>query len=390
MVSTKSKHPVPASQVSNLERQRPLRILHIFGSMTRGGSETWMMGIFRKIDRSQFQMDFLVNSQAPGDYDAEIRSLGSRVIPCSIANPFGYIASLYRIVQDYDIVHSHVHHFSGIVLLVAKLAGVKTRIAHSQINSAALEANAGLARRFYLNLMLWLIRKYCTIGLAPSEQAVGDLFGTKWAQDPRYRILSCGIDLTPFDEQVDRAAIRAELGIGIDDFVIGHVGRFDPQKNHRFLLEIFAQLVEQKSNARLLLVGRGCLESQIQAQAIELGISDLIIFAGVRADVPRLMLGGMDVFLFPSLCEGLGLVLIEAQAAGLPCVISDVVPSEADLVSALISRVPLSAASSHWAKIVLEMKNRSFQKNTALSIVKNSHFNLTISIENLIKIYQCK
>ncbi len=381
-------NPAPANQLAKLEQQRPLRILHVFGSMNRGGSETWMMSVFRKIDRSRFQMDFLVNNQAPGDYDAEIHSLGSQVIRCSMANPFGYVANLYRIVRDYDIVHSHIHHFSGLVLTVAKLAGVKIRIAHSHTNSAALEANAGLARRFYLDLMKRWIKQSNTIGLAPSEQAAVDLFGTNWAKDPRYRILSCGIDLTPFDEWVDRVAIRAELGIGADDFVIGHIGRFDLQKNHRFLLKIFAEFVNQKPNARLLLVGRGALESQIQAQAIELGLSDRIVFAGVRADIPRLMLGAMDVFLFPSLCEGLGLVLIEAQAAGLPCIFSDLIPPEVDLVPRLMARVSLSSAPSVWVSEILKMSNDYCPRATARMMVENSLFNVKVTLKTLENLFR--
>ena len=180
------------------------------------------------------------------------------------------------------------------------------------------------------------------------------------------------------------------MDIPTDAFVIGHVGRFAPQKNHQFLLKIVAEIAQQEPNTRLLLVGTGSLRSDIEQQLDQLGLTDKVIFAGVRSDVPRLMLGAMDVFLFPSFYEGLGLVLIEAQAAGLPCVISDVVPEEADVVESLMKRLSLSHSASKWARVVLAQKKASLpiKQFDALSILqKDSPFSIEISAEKLTNIY---
>jgi glycosyltransferase involved in cell wall biosynthesis len=388
-----------ASQLESIEFDRRedrqiVRILHVVGSMSVGGIETWLMNVLRSIDRDRFQMDFLVHTDQPCFYDEEIRSLGSKVIPClNQSNPWLYSRNFSRILhqnEPYNVVHSHLHYFTGLVMRIAAKAGISGRIAHSHNDTSTAEATAGVVRRGYRTLMNKWIKRYSTVGLACSDRAAIDLFSSNWAQDSRYQVLFCGLDLRPFEQTVDLRMVRSKLGIPEDALVIGHVGRFEHQKNHAFLIEIAAEVAKQTPNIHLLLIGDGCLCPQIKAQVQEMGLENITTFAGIRSDIAKLMLGAMDVFIFPSLYEGLGLALVEAQSAGLPCVISDAVPTEADIVSALISRVPLSAASSDWAKIVLEMKNKSFQKNTALSIVKNSHFNLNVSMENLIKIYQYK
>lgn len=387
---TELKYPLPAIQVSNLDDPRPIRILHVVGSMNAGGIETWLMNVLRSIDRNRFQMDFLVHTNQPCFYDQEIRTLGSRIIPClNPSNPWQYTRNFSKILQQerpYDVVHSHVHHFSGLVLKLADHAGVPIRISHSHTNTSGVRLK--IARKLYLVLMDRWIRLYSTVGLAASCGAAADLFSCNWQQDPRYRILFCGIDITPFKENLDRATIRAELGIEPETLVIGHVGRLEPPKNHQFLIEIAAKVAEQQPNLCLLLVGEGSLRSQLEEKVRELGLGDRTIFTGGRSDVPRLMMGAMDVFVMPSHYEGLGLALVEAQAARLPCIVSDVVPSEADLVGDLICRLSLSTSPATWAKIVLEMKNKSSQQSTVPSAVENSHFNLTISNQNLIKVYQ--
>lgn len=392
MESTGLIDQLESIQLNSGTERKPIRILHVVGGMVAGGIETWLINVLRSIDRDRFQMDFLVHTNQPCFYDEEIRTLGSKIIPClNSSNPWQYSRNFNRILQQhepYDFVHSHLHHFSGLVMRIAAKAGVQGRIAHSHNDTSTMETTAGVARRGYLALMNKWIGKYSTVGLACSEQAAIDLFKSNWKQDARYQVLLYGLDLKPFEQTIDRQMVRSKLEIPQDALVIGHVGRFDHQKNHEFLIEIVAEVAKQIPNIHLLLIGDGCLRPQIEAQVTEMGLGNVTTFAGLRADIAKLMLGAMDIFIFPSHYEGLGLVLIEAQAAGLACVISDAVPTEADLVSALISRVSLSASSSHWAKIVLEMKNKSFQKNTALSIVENSHFNVTISNQNLIKIYQ--
>lgn len=375
-------------------KQRPIRILHVVGGMNRGGVETWLMHVLRHIDRDRFQMDFLVHTEKPCPYDDEARALGSKIIPClSPSKPWLYGRNFKRILREYgpyDIVHSHVHHFSGYVLYLAKQAGVPVRIAHSHNDTSAIDAKAGLHRQLYLSLTKWSISWCSTVGLGCSCNAVADLFGAAWKTDTRWQVLDYGVDLKPFYDRVDSIGVRAELGIPADAFVIGHIGRFETQKNHLFLLEIAAEVAKQEQKMHLLLIGDGSLRSDIEQKVVQMGLSDRVTFAGNRSDVPRLMLKAVDVFLFPSLHEGLGLVLIEAQAAGLPCVFSDVVPEEADLVRPLLQRISLSKSASIWAEAVRSARSNAsaISQRDALAIVENTPFNIAASVKKLTEVYE--
>lgn len=369
------------------------RILHVVGGMPRHGSETWLMHVLRNIDRQQFQMDFLVHTLEPHAYDDEIRALGSRVIPClHPSKPRLYAKHFKQVLQEYgtyNIVHSHVHHYSGFVLRLAHEANIQTRIAHSHSDTIQQQAKAKVLRKAYFRLMRTWISRYATVGLAASQAAASALFGSTWQTDPRWQVLHCGIDLSPFKIVVDSSALRAELGISTDAFVIGHVGRFCEPKNHTFLIEIFAEVVKKESNSYLLLVGDGILRPEIERKINQLGLSDQVIFAGIRSDVHQLMIGVMDVFLFPSLYEGLGLALIEAQAAGLPCIFSDVVPKEADIARDLLCRVSLSQKAVVWANAIISRQNsnKKVDKSDVVESLKNSKFNIKKSIKELQKAY---
>ena len=373
---------------------KSIRILHVVGGMNRGGLETWLMHVLRNIDRDRFQMDFVVHTEKPCPYDDEARVLGSKIIPClSPSKPWLYGRNFKRILREYgpyDIVHSHVHHFSGYVLYLAKQAGVPVRIAHSHNDTSAIDAKAGLHRQLYLSLTKWSISWCSTVGLGCSCNAVADLFGAAWKTDTRWQVLYYGVDLKPFYDQVDSIGVRAEFGIPADAFVIGHIGRFETQKNHLFLLEIAAEVAKQELKMHLLLIGDGSLRSDIEQKVVQMGLSDRVTFAGNRSDVPRLMLKAVDVFLFPSLHEGLGLVLIEAQAAGLPCIFSDVVPEEADLVRPLLQRISLSKSASIWAEAVRSAKSdaSTISQRDALAVVENTPFNIAASVKKLTEVYE--
>jgi glycosyltransferase involved in cell wall biosynthesis len=374
-----------------------IRILHVLGGMNRGGIETWLMHVLRHVDRDRLRMDFLVHTTEPCAYDDEIRSLGSKIIPClDPSRPWLYARNFKRLLQEYgpyDIVHSHVHHFSGYVLRLAQEAGVPVRIAHCHKDSSPLEANAGLHRRFYLTLMKGLIVRHATLGLGCSQVATIDLFGSGWKNDPRWRLLYYGIDMLAFREGVDSLDFGTELGIPVNAFVIGHVGRFHEQKNHRFLLEIFANIAKREPQAYLLLVGEGPLRPNIEEQALSMAIRDRVIFAGARSDIPQLMMGAIDVFLFPSLTEGLPMVGIEAQAAGLPMILSDVITKEVNKIPSQIKQISLSQPVSMWADAVLAARNAKSHITQAdsLAVLENSEFNIVYSVKRLTKTYaeQC-
>ncbi|NJK58771.1 MAG: glycosyltransferase family 1 protein [Pleurocapsa sp. SU_5_0] len=378
--------------MTSLDRQT-IRILHVVGGMNRGGIETWLMHVLRHIDRDRFQMDFLVHTTQPCPYDDEVRALGSKIIPClDPSKPLLYARNFKRILGEYGpyhIVHSHVHHFSGYVLYLAKQAGVAVRIAHSHNDTSAIDAKAGLHRRLYLTLTKWLIDRYAKLGLSASHQVRTVLFNQAWKTDSRWQILYCGVDLIPFRDIVDSVAVRAEFGIPANAFVVGHVGRFEEQKNHLFLLEIAAAIAQKQPNMRLLLVSDGSLRPQIKQKSIEMGLDKYVIFAGLRSDVPRLMLGAMDTFVLPSLYEGLGLVLIEAQAAGLPCVFSNVVPEEADVIKPLLQRISLAQTASEWSEAILTTKKAKpkLTQAEAYKLIEQSSFNIHNSVKQLEELY---
>jgi glycosyltransferase involved in cell wall biosynthesis len=374
----------------------PIRILHIVGILRRGGLETWLMHVLRTLDRSQIQVDFLVHIDAPGDYDAEVEALGCRILRCPLiwTAPWRYVQQFKKILRQgsYHIIHSHVHFFSGFTLRTAHQMKVPVRIAHSHVDTSPVSRQAGWLRRQYLELTQHWIDQYATMGLAASREAAQDLFGPNWEDDQRWQLLYYGVDLTPFQIAESKTTVRAELGIPEDAFVIGHVGRFEHQKNHQFLLEIAEQVYKRDPKTYLLMIGDGPLRANIEALATQSTLQDRILFAGVRSDIPRLMSSVMDIFLLPSFYEGLPLVGIEAQAAGLRLVLSDSITAELDAVPRLIDRVSLDQPTSVWAETILaarsqQLKNQSPTNNSLLAL-QSSVFNITQSAMEIESVYR--
>jgi glycosyltransferase involved in cell wall biosynthesis len=370
-----------------------MKILHVIGCLNRAGAETWLVQMLRYTDRQKYSMDYLVHTTEPGDYDEEIKELGARVIPClprlQHGNPLRYALNFRRILREYgpyDCVHSHVHHTSGFVLMLAAMMGVPVRIAHSHCDTRTIDRKAPFHLRMYYIVMNTLIRLFATAGIAVSKQAAPSLFSDSWASDPRWKVCGLGIDLHPFAEEVDSGTVRAELSIPQDSFVIGHVGRFSEQKNQSFLVDIAECFCMMEPKAVFLLIGDGPPKTGIEYLVRERGLGKHFIFAGVRQDVPRLMKGAMDCFLFPSLFEGLGLVLWEAQAAGLPCVISDIVPEEASAVPELVRRLSLDEPAEVWANELQRIRALGGQpRGDTLSKLKDC--SIEASVSRLTKVY---
>jgi glycosyltransferase involved in cell wall biosynthesis len=374
-----------------LSGNRTIRILQVVNKMDRGGAETWLMHILRHIDRQRFHFDFLVHDPAPGAYNAEAQSLGARIIYCPYPSwPWTYARRFKKILADYgpyDIIQSHLHS-GGFHLGLASQAGVPVRISHNHSAVLPLWSRLSFSRRFLIKLSYKLIFHYATSGLAASRLAAAGRFGPDWEADPRWQVLYCGIDLDPFRENLDHQAVRHELGVPAGVPVIGHVGNFGEVKNHRVILRIASELARLLPDFRLLLVGQGPLRPELERLADQAGLRDKVIFAGLRADVPRLMLGAMDVFVFPSFFEGLPLALLEAQAAGLPCLLSDTIPAEADVVAPLIRRLSLAEPAARWAEAILAAREATVTRPEALKIMERSHFNIESSCRELVAIYQ--
>lgn len=372
---------------------RPTRILHVLGAMNRGGVETWLMHVLRHLDRESFRTDLLVHTNKPAAYDNDVLSLGSRILRCPHPeNPLVYARRFFQLVKrngPFDVLHSHVHHFSGFVLALGRAAGIPVRIAHSHNDTSSLASQAGLARTVYLKCSRGLIAANCTRGLAVSRPAAVALFGPNWQSDPRLEVLYCAIDPKQFDWSPSPAAVRAEFGFSLQDVVFGHVGRFDPQKNHQFLLETAAEIRKLEPRAKFLLVGDGPLRHQMESRARALALQDCTVFAGTRSDVPRLMASGMDLQLLPSLYEGLAIVLLEAQAVGLTSLVSEGIPREAVIHQALIRHLPLSIGAREWARIACDaVKEPRFSSRKALDLFTSSPFGIDRCVQLLCDIYR--
>lgn len=339
-----------------------IRVLQVVTYMQRGGLETMLMNYYRNIDRSKVQFDFLVHRDFEADYDREILELGGKIYHFPVLNPFGYdylkkLDLFYKEHPEYRIVHSHLDCLAGIPLKYAKKNGVPVRIAHAH--------NSNQTKNLKYPVKLFCrenITKNATHLFACSEEAGEWMF-----RGQPFRILHNAIDAEKYSYNPEtREKTRREFRFGRDTLVVGHVGRFMPQKNHSFILDIFKEVLKTKPDSKLLLAGEGDLEQEIKKKAALQHISDKVIFAGVRSDVPEL-LQAMDVFVLPSIYEGLPLVIVEAQAAGLPCLISDKVPIECEKTHGLVRQMRLDAGAEKWAEAVLEAVSVE-RKNTSEEI----------------------
>ncbi len=368
-----------------------LRALHVVAHLDRGGIENWLVQLARRVDPARVQMEFLVQTDRPGEHEEALRQLDIRVLRCPTPRrPLRYARALLRLLQadgPYDIVHSHLFTWSGLVLRIAARAGVPCRLAHSHTVAPAGNGVPPLLWPAYAVLMRRWIRRYATFGLAASLPASEALFGPAHSNGLRREVLHCGIDLDPFARRADRASVRRRLGIAEPAIVVGHVGRFVASKNHAFLLEIARDLLLREPSAVLLLVGDGPLRAAVEARARTL--SDRIVFAGSIGDVPA-VLRAMDVFVFPSRFEGLGLAAVEAQAAGLPALVADHLPRDLEVVAPLVRRVSLDEPPAAWADAALRCARgpRPIEAQEALRLVAASPFNITRIAETLSRLYE--
>jgi glycosyltransferase involved in cell wall biosynthesis len=331
-----------------------IRVLHVVGGLNVGGTETWLVKGLAAVDREQYQFDFLVHGDGPQHYAAGLVANGARILRCPDPRHLvKYVRTLMRILSEnrYHVVHAHTYCFSGVVLAIAAAAGVPVRIFQS--HTAQDESQRHGLRRFYFVFTRELIRRFATLGIAVSEEAALPMFPANWKRHPeRWKISPIGIDLTPFQVPVDRDCVRDELGIPAAAKVFVHVGRFVPVKNHESLVQVARAVLRRDRNAVWLLVGDGAGRPGIEERVRSLGISANFRFAGLRSDVARL-LRASNVFLLPSLYEGFPLSYVEAQAAGLPCVISDVIAQAADLVPDRTWRCSLQSPPEVWAEVLL-------------------------------------
>lgn len=347
------------------------RLLCIVSSMDVGGAETFLMKIYRALDKTKYQMDFYCMSQKVGYYEEEIKKLGGRIFHSYPKSkyPIRSFVNLVKTVKKeryHYVLRVSQHSLATIDLFAATLGGAKV-LAQRSSNS---DSGSFLSRKLH-NMFKWLPKLIPTVKLAPSTEAAEYTFGKNCVKKGEVFILKNAIPIENFTFNVERRnKVRKELGIQ-NKFVVGHVGRFAHQKNHSFLIDIFSEIVKMNSESVLLLVGEGELKSEIEGKIKELNLDDKVLFLGVRSDVADLMMA-MDVFVFPSLFEGLPNSVIEAQATGLPCIISSNITKEVK-VTELVKFMSINENPEQWAINALQYKNGYQRKDMTLQLTKNGY-----------------
>lgn len=351
----------------------PIRVLQCFTIMNRGGAETMIMNYYRNIDRNKIQFDFLVHREEKGAYEDEIEKLGGKIYRMPNIHPKNFkeykklIAKFLKEHKEYKIIHGNFSELGYFLYREAKRQEVPTIIVHAHNYSNVFDAKSIF--RFYWKHAM---RPYVTHMFTCSQVAANWLFGKKLAKNSI--MMNNAIDSKNFSFDKDKS-INMKKKLGIENkFVIGHVGRFNIQKNHEFIIDIFKEIKMKNENSVLILVGSGELEEKIKEKVTNNNLKESVIFLGNRSDINDVM-QAFDIFLFPSIFEGLGVVLIEAQAAGLKCFTSEgAVPMEAQITD-LLKYIPLNHGAQVWANEILKYKD-GYERNNTFNYILKSNFDI--------------
>lgn len=353
--------------------------------MDLGGVERWLLGVAQALEGSDIQIDILVHTDEPGVLDDKLRKVGVNIIPLlGYKNPISYVTKLCRIIKQrggYDVVHSHVLYFSGIVLMAAKIAGVPIRISHAHSNRTDIEPKKGI-RAFYIKCMKFMVKTFATRYFAVSQEAHKSLH-KGCVDDENLETLYCGIkhlELVNINQN-----IKSTLGISSEKLVLGHVGRMSEPKNHKFLLAILKTL-KTKTDVVLVLIGDGELKNEIIHEINELGLSDDVLLLGSRDDAVDIMVSLFDVIAFPSLYEGLPLTVVEAQAVGVPIIVAENITREAEFDSGIVSYLSLENTADTWADAILN-STPPVERGLNYEKFSKTGFYLPNHIKNLKRIY---
>ncbi len=362
-----------------------IRVLHVVTYMGRGGLETMLMNYYRHIDRELIQFDFLANKPKPGAYEEEVKQLGGRIFvspgfnPAKLPQYRSFMKQLFQEHPEIQIVHAHNGALAYYALREAQRNQIPHRIAHSHNSKINFD-------------LKWPIKQYCRAHMKKAatdfwgcgELAVEFYFGKEIAEKKQYTLIRNAIEEERFVYQREvREKLRKQYQVE-DKFVVGHVGRFMYQKNHTFLIDIFAEIYKQNQNAVLLLIGEGELEQKIREKISKLGLTQAVIFTGSIPNVNE-MYQIMDVFLLPSLYEGLPVVGVEAQASGVRTIFSDTITREVS-VTDTTEFVPLAASAQKWADAVLKYANGYERKDMTKEIIK-AGYSIHTEAEKLQNLY---
>jgi glycosyltransferase involved in cell wall biosynthesis len=360
------------------------RVLHLVPGFQFGGIESLLMSMYRGLDKQKIQFDFMVDTLDTLPEFDEIRKAGGRVFQMGryLDSPINYQRKLNKILrehsQDYIALHSHTVIRALPVLWAAKRYNIHQRILHSHTDNLDGSRSAPIAP-FIAKITTLLATDY----LACSKKA-GQLF----FKDKNYKVFSNAIRTQHFlFNETDREEIRKHLGVDTDALIVGHTGRFTYEKNHEFLIEVFANLHEMRSDARLILVGSGPLESDIQALATKLGLNEVVFFVGLQSDVAP-YLSAMDVFFLPSYFEGFCISLLEAQANGLPSLASNVIPEEVKLTSSIVTCNSSANARVYATSLLKLYEQGRADSSINISQIQQAGYDSDLQQNNILAMYK--
>lgn len=370
-----------------IKDNQPKRILCIVNTINAGGAETFLMKLYRALDKKKYQIDFYCMSLGEGYYEKEIIELGGRVYysaPKS-KNLIKAFIKLKNVVQENKYEHVmrvSQHSLATFDLIAAKMGGAETLIQRSSNSNATSRIS-----RILHGIFKWLPMTIPNIKIAPSTEAAEHTFGYGCIKRGEAIIIKNAIPVKDFlFEREKRCRVRKELKIE-DKFVVGHVGRFDTQKNHSFLIDVFSEVVKRHSNSVLILTGKGKLENAIREKVENLGLKNKVIFTGLRSDIPEIMMA-MDVFVFPSLYEGMPNTVIEAQGTGLPCLISDTITREANITGD-VEYLSIYDSAEIWAEKALYY-SKGYERKCMENAFIQKGYDITFESKRLMEIIHHK
>lgn len=370
---------------------KPINILHIVGIMNRGGIETLLMNLLRRIDKDTYKFIFLITRDQEGDYDNEIISLGGHIIRVKHIYELGYFKykkKIDKIMKEnhYDVVHCHMNTLSGFYLSIAKSNNIPIRIAHSHSSKNSFKDN-GIIKTIIKQYLKHHIIDNATDFVACSYKAGKWLFGDFIAKN-KVNIIWNGIEVKRFIFDIQKKDdLRKELKVDTNTFIIGNIGRMEYPKNQLFIIDVFNELYKVQKNTKLVIIGEGPYKAKIEKRIKYYGLENQVFLLGLRNDIHAFM-SFFDVFIMPSHYEGFPLTAIEAQAASLPCIFSSNISEEVQIVKELVSFFPLKKSTKEWA-IALKEKilfNRENIEGAAMLIEKG--FDIDTTINTLINIYK--
>ena len=361
----------------------PIKILQIFTVLNKGGAETNLMNYYRNMDRSQFQIDFLVHRET-GFFEEELIKSGSKIfrlpaiLPWKLKEYKKAVKNFFEEHNDYDIIHGQCSELGVFIYEEAKRRGIPVIIAHAHNNRMDRDKKL-VFRLIWKKRMRKSINAYFTCG----KEAAENLFGKNLARYSYQMNNAIEVEDFQFNQEIrekKRKELQAEETINLVN-----IGRFNTQKNQSFLLEVFAELIKRNKKYKLFLVGQGELESQLREKAKQLQIEQDVEFLGLRNDVPEL-LQAMDIFLFPSLHEGFSVAFVEAQTTDIKAVISDGVPQESILISENVTVIPLKNSAQQWAEKIAEINN--FERKNVADLIKEKGYDIKENAQKLEKKYK--